>query len=47
MVKYECGIKIECEKKDDGDLIFKEIIDTIKRLGNEGKLNGTVKYGYL
>ncbi len=45
MVNYEREIKIECEKGDDGDIIFVEIVKVIKRLSNERKLKGTIKYG--
>lgn len=40
MIKYEREIKIDCENKDDGDIIFVEIVKIIKRLSNEGKLIG-------
>lgn len=45
MVKYEREIKIECENKDDGDIVFVEIVKTIKRLSNGRILKGAIKYG--
>lgn len=45
MVNYERDIKVECENKDDGDIVFIEIVKVIKRLSNEGRLKGAVKYG--
>lgn len=45
MVKCEHDIKIECENKDDGDIVLVEIVKVIKRLSNERKLKGAIIYG--
>lgn len=37
-------INIMCENKNDMEIIYMEIAKTIKKLGNESKLIGTVKY---
>ena len=37
-------ITIECEKEKDMEIIFIETVRIIKRLSNEGKLKGIVKY---
>jgi len=38
-------ITIECEKEKDLEKIFIEAVRIIKKLSNEGKLEGIVKYG--
>ncbi len=38
-------ITIECEKEKDMETIFSEMAKTIKKLSNERKLEGAVKYG--
>ncbi len=39
-------INIKCENDDDRDLIFEELINIIRKLGDEGKIRGKIEYGF-